>query len=80
MQYGFIPEINILSLWNEETVPVFKTWLVEVTRLQYIERICHVISGRYNTFVKIWQRFIAYLSHDDGQHKIQPATHPERLH
>jgi hypothetical protein len=74
-----IPKINILSLWNEETVSVFKTGLVEVTSLQHIERIRHFISGRYNTFVKIWQPFIAYISLDDGQHNIQPATHPDPL-
>ena len=68
LQYGrVIAKRNILSLWNKETVPVFKTWLAEVTSLLHVETIQHDTSGRSNTFVKIWQPFITYLSSDDGK-------------
>lgn len=71
VQYGMvIAKINILRLWNKETVPVLKP---PVTSLLHIERIRHDISGRSNTFVRIWQFFIAYLSHDNGKHNTQPT-------
>lgn len=62
IQYGMvIAKRNILTLWKNDDVPSFKTWLAEVTSL-FMERVRHNLSLTSATFDKMWQPLLTYLS------------------
>lgn len=63
VQFGMvIAKRNILVLWKSEDVPSFKTWLAEVTSLLHLERIRYAESLSSETFDKMWEPFLTYLS------------------
>lgn len=62
IQYGMvIAKRNILTLWKGEEVPVFGTWLAEMTNLLYMEKIRYTVSLKSATFDRMWQPFESYL-------------------
>lgn len=67
IMYGMvIAKRLILMLWKSEAVPLFKTWLSELTSLLHMEKIRYSLSGNRREFYKIWQPFLDHLEDFEG--------------
>ena len=67
IMYGMlIAKRLILMLWKSETVPLFKTWLSELTSLLHMEKIRYSLTNNLKQFYKIWQPFLDHLAQFDG--------------
>lgn len=68
--YGMvIAKKMILNLWKSDTVPLFKTWLTELTSVLHMEKIRYSLMGNLAKYFSIWQPFIDYLAQFDTSGK-----------